>query len=325
LEFSIAMAAVLLPSGGRAAEFEWTKGAPAPAPRVEALSAVIGNNLFVFGGFTTGMKALRRIDVYDAATDSWSQKNEMPFATTHQGATMVGKTFWATGGFKGDNPGKATDEVWKYDVTADVWSAGPPLPEPRGAGALACVESRLHFFGGFKSDRDTTCAEHWVLDVNGGTEWKRAADFPNARGHHTAVVLDGKIYSLGGQFQHDTKPQDLDVCSVYDPANDSWKSMAKLPFNRSHFEPGTFVRDGRIFIVGGRSNNTKSGPGVADVSMYDPKADTWSFVSKLPAPLVAPASALIGDKLIATCGGYNNPSPPQAETFIAKWALGESK
>lgn len=310
------LAACVLAAPVASAELRWTSAAPSPVPRVEALSAAAGGKLYLFGGFTTGLKAQRRVDVYDPARDAWTQLQDMPAATTHQGAALQGSTFWVAGGFKGDHPGRTTDEVWKYDVPSDRWEAGPALPEPRGAGALACVNDRLHFFGGFKSDRDTTCSDHWVLAA-GGTEWKRAADLPEPRGHHAAIVLDGKIYALGGQFRHDTRPQDLDACHVYDPAADRWKAIAKLPFNRSHFEPGTFVRDGRIFIAGGRSNNTKSGPGVADVSAYDPRADAWTEISRLPQPLVAPAAALLDGRLVVTCGGLNNPTPPQAATYVA--------
>ena len=122
----------------------------------------------------------------------------MPSGLTHLNPASDGKTLWFAGGFKGRHPGPVTDEVWKYDLLSEAWSAGPPLPEPRAGGGLAVVGRKLHYFGGYKPDRDTNSGDHWSLSLEGTADWQREADFPNPRGHVSAIVFKEKIYALGG-------------------------------------------------------------------------------------------------------------------------------
>jgi len=51
------------------------------------------------------------VDVYDPEQDSWSTRSDMPAHLTHANAATDGKRIWLAGGFKGDHPGSATDEV----------------------------------------------------------------------------------------------------------------------------------------------------------------------------------------------------------------------
>ena len=41
---------------------------------------------------------------------------------------------------------------------------------------------------------------------------------------HASVVLDGKIYVMGG-----TDGDELDTVEVYDPQADSWQRVASMP------------------------------------------------------------------------------------------------
>ena len=50
---------------------------------------------------------------------------------------------------------------------------------------------------------------------------------------------------------------------VYDPKTDSWSRAPDLPKGHSHAEGGTFVHDGRIYMVGGHTTpkgGTTCGP-----------------------------------------------------------------
>ena len=169
-------------------------GAIAVLVRVESPAAVVGDKLFLFGGFTDDLGASNELDVYDPASDTWTRRKDMPTHVTHLNTAIDGNIIWFAGGFKGKHPGPVTDEVWKYDIAADAWSAGPPLPEPRGGGGLAIVDHKLHYFGGFKADRNTDAGDHWSLSLEDGKSWQREADLPHPRGHVTAAVLDGNMY-----------------------------------------------------------------------------------------------------------------------------------
>ena len=301
---------------------KWKKATPSPFARVESPAAVVGDKLYLFGGFTGDLQASNQVDVYDPASDSWTRKKDMPTRLTHLNPAIDGNTIWFAGGFKGKHPGPVTDEVWKYDVASDSWTTGPALPERRAGGGLAIVGRKLHYFGGYKADRDTNSGDHWSLPLDGGKAWQREADLPDPRGHVSAAVLDGKIYALGGDHGHDITQIDVDSCHRYDPATKKWSKIASLPDGRSHFESSTIVHKGRILIVGGRCNKTPRNV-VGDLLQYDPKADNWRVVGVMPENLLAPAAAIISGRIVVTGGGLNNPRPLTATTRIAPLPAGE--
>ncbi len=305
---------------------EWKKGAPSPFARVESPAAVVNGKLHLFGGFTEDLQASHQVDVYDPASDSWTRLKDMPTRLTHLNPALDGPTIWFAGGFKGKHPGPVTSEVWKYDAATDTWAAGPPLPEPRAGGGLAVVGRNLHYFGGYKADRQTDAGDHWSLPLDGGTAWQREADLPDPRGHVSSVVLDGKMYALGGDHGHDKTQIDVSSCHRFDPATKKWTEIASLPDGRSHFESSTLVHRNRIVIVGGRCNSSQPPRNVVgDILEYDPKADAWRVVGALPEKLLAPAVAIIAGRLVVTGGGLNNPRPLTANTWTAPLPAGSER
>ena len=244
----------------------------------------------------------------------------MPTARTHCNAALVGRSVWFAGGFVGKHPGPGTNEVWQYDIDSDKWIPGPPLPVVRGGGALVYLDGWLHYFGGYAADRNTVSALHWKLNLalpDSARSWIAVAPLPVARGHIAGAALNGYIYALGGAIRHD--PYQVDVADVhrYDPATDSWIAVAPLPTPRSHFEPSTFVRNGRIIVVGGRSRPTGQ-ESTPDVTEYDPVADRWLALSPLPEARLAPIGALIGDRVIVAAGGHTA-LPDRQTTWIGRF------
>jgi len=269
---------------------------------LEAAAAVVEEKLYLLGGFyTPDLKASSRCDVYDPVSDSWTRLADTPSPVTHAGVAVVDGEIWVVGGFAGDHPGAATAEVWRYNVAGNAWTPGPPLPEPRGSGALVELDGELHFFGGVKADRDTDCADHWVLrlDENPGA-WRPRAPMLNGRNHLSGAAINGRVHAVGGQYRHDYAPLDIDLLEAYDPATDSWTPLAPLLRPRSHSEPGTFVHEGLIITAGGRSNRDQV---LYDVDAYDPVSDRWRSLPALRIPMRAPVAKLVGDRIIAGAGG----------------------
>jgi N-acetylneuraminic acid mutarotase len=254
----------------------------------------------------------------------------MPKPFTHANAVQVGGTLWFVGGFLGRSPGPATADVWRYDIAADRWTPGPPLPEPRGGGALALLDGALHYVSGYLPDRNTGSPNHWVLrlaDTAKSAPWTSAASLPVARGHIAGAVLDGKLYMIGGAIGHDPWPLDVALVERYDPATDRWTDMASLPFPLSHIEPGTFVRDGHIIVVGGRSRPTRHDM-MSSVLEYFPEENVWRALPPLPEGRYAPFARMVGDDLFVGAGATGTRTPRAAPLWIGnwvdRWQLGDS-
>lgn len=289
----------------------WTAMPTAPFQVFESAVGTMAGTVFVFGGFATAqLEASSAVWAFDSARRTWQRRKDMPAVWTHAPPALLDGVFWFAGGFTGNHPGPATANVWRYDPDNDAWIPGPPLPAPRGSGALVELNGRLHFFGGYVEDRNTGSTDHWVLSPRAADSltWVRAAGLPVPRGHLSGAALPGALLAIGGSVAHDPFPVDVDLVHRYDPVLDRWTEVAPLPTPRSHFEPATFVRHGRVVIVGGRSR-PRGHETVADVTEYDPATDRWRALAPLPEPRLAPVGAWVGDRMIVGLGGRVTSNP----------------
>ena len=233
---------------------------------------------------------------------------------------LDGRTVWFAGGFKDGYPGHAIAEVWNYDVDLDRYTAAPLLPEPRAGGGLAIVDRELHYFGGLISDRDTDSPDHWVLNLedlaNGNGGWQATTPMPTPRNQFSTVTFQGKIYAIGGQFNHDSQQLDQARVDIFDPETNSWSNGPPLPKGHSHAEGATFVHDNKIWMIGGHT--TPMGGSKAqdpDILTLAPGSQ-WQKVGELPNPLSSPAASII-DGIMYIGGGAYQGSTVQSKMWMA--------
>src|SRR3954452_7281001 len=108
--------------------------------------------------------------------------------------------------------------------------------------------------------------------------WSKQAPLPGPRNEAATVVIDGKIYVLGGSAEGDYQ---LTKNEVYDPATDRWRSLATLPKGMNHV--AATVLGGTIYEFGGFTGAQHKGA-VEFVFAYDPKSDKWQPLAPLSSP-----------------------------------------
>lgn len=286
---------------------EWQDLADSSYERLESQSAKVNSKLYVIAGFKAGLKISNELEIYDPVNNTWSLGAPIPIGVTHMGIAVVGAEIWILAGFVGNHPGVATNRVQIYNTIDNNWRDGPDLPFPRGSGTAAFSNGKIHFFGGLKPDRKTDVGEHFILDVNNQNNgWVQAASMPNPRNHLSAASINGVIYAIGGQYGHDGGVKDQKFLHAYDPNSDTWTRKKDLPTNRSHFEPGTTINNGKILIAGGRNG----GFFFDDILEYNPANDSWTTFCELPYPLLAPVAKVFGDKFVITNGGIGGTCCP---------------
>ncbi|MEP4196911.1 MAG: hypothetical protein ABJL99_14885 [Aliishimia sp.] len=329
--------------------------AHSPIARFESAVAVVADKMYVIGGhMEPDLVATDAVFAFCPMDNEWTQKRNAPKAVSHLTAAVLDDRYiWLAGGYEGQHPGTGIQCTMCYDAIEDRWEDGPPLPSIRASGGLALIGRHLHYFDGLDADRTTNRDDHWVLDVDKPDQWRAQAPMPLARSHAATCVVDGKIYAIGGHFGHDIPGQpgkiapeaDSDYVHMFDPADDCWHEVAPLTRRRSHCEPGSFARDGKIICIGGRNNaatarcrceqnlmvhllrrlrrklDVKMGlrPKIAaldDVISYDPVRDKWSDIGRLPMTLYAPAAAIIKDQVIVTNSGQKGWQHPSHRTLI---------
>jgi Uncharacterized protein conserved in bacteria len=102
-----------------------------------------------------------------------------------------------------------------------------------------------------------------------------------------SVVLDGKIYAMGGG-------NDVQLSSVeaYDPSTDTWTTKASMPAAREQF--CTEVVNGKIYAIGGANSSS--------VYEYNPVTNTWATKASMSTPRREFQTEVIDGKIYAIGG-----------------------
>jgi hypothetical protein len=137
----------------------WTRGAAMPYPVVLYASAVVNNKIYVIGGqdeFVTGDPNVAFNQIYDPATDTWSQGAPIPVPTGQAAADAAAagattglaapKRIYVIGGSVGFGVG--SNQTYAYDPEANVWSSAASMPTARYSPAVAVVNDLLYVIGG---------------------------------------------------------------------------------------------------------------------------------------------------------------------------------
>ena len=160
--------------------------------------------------------------------------------------------------------------------------------------------------------------------------------------YHASVVLDGKIYVMGGyegdiddngdDIIHDAGDGDLDMVEAYDPQADSWQRVASMP--RGLCYHAAAAMGGKIYVTGGMGgqeedddDNDNDNVFLNLVYVYDPQADAWTRLASMSFTRATHASAAVGGKLYVFGGHVEGGHLSTAEVYDPasdSWAQGSS-
>ena len=140
--------------------------------------------------------------------------------------------------------------------------------------------------------------------------WTQKTDMPIQRYQHSASVVGGKIYLIGGWNLQWGPVKRVDE---YDPVTDTWTRKADMPTARGF--TSTSVVNEKIYVMDG---DAEAEP-ITIVEVYDPATDTWGEGPHTAIARQLP-SACIVDGTIYLMGGFN-PSVDSSVTFETVEAL----
>lgn len=270
----------------------WTALRPLPAGVGEAAIAALDGKIYVIGGYDT----LPSLQIYDLASDTWSQGPSLPEGTDNAGALARNGKVYVFGG-------EASPRLQIYDVAQRQWSTGPDLPTPRFSSVVEQIGDRAHLVGGWSFDRlnNVSLASHTVFDLGGGGYLPGPfAPLQTARNHAYSGVIDGKLYVTGGRAPgHEAEDgSNLSSTEVYDPSADAWSSLAALPTPRSG--GASAVLGGKLYVIGGGLPGTTV---YKAVHRFNPQSAAWEPLPDMPIELTGHRAVAIGPD-IYVIGGF---------------------
>ncbi len=269
---------------------EWTSLSPMPRPRSELAAAVVGDWIYVVGGFG----GLAQVECFHPASGTWATAPDLPEGVHHPGVASLEGVIYVAGGYTED--GATTEALWAFSPETGTWDSRAPMPTARGALGLVAADGKLYAIGGAE-ERLNGPVTGAVEIYNPATDsWSTGTGMPTPREHLAVVSGDGMVYAVGGRANGDEAERYASAFEAYDPATDAWEALPSLPTPRGGFT-GVFV-SGHVVVMGGERGSTTFDA----VDAYDVATGEWTSLPPMPTARHGVATAIIGDTVYAIGG-----------------------
>lgn len=223
------------------------------------------------------------------------------------------------------------------DGTMGAWQSAGNMPEFLGLGMHASVvhDGTLYVLGGNNMFGQRDVVYYSAINADGSLAgWAQAAPMPKRLMAHAAVVVNKRIYVMGGLVRSNgTHAGAYSAEILADRTLGPWRTEISLPLPLLGHR--AIAAGARIYIAGGASDTFLYGPlgePVASVSsgVYtavvnaDGALGPWTALASLPKPLVFHAVSASAKNLYAM-GGYDGTGVTNAvyfAPFLADGTLG---
>ena len=111
----------------------------ANTPLVFCRGCRVSDKIYAIGGVAQNVgPVLGAVEEYDPATDTWTQKADMPTPRSGMAATSIKEKIYLIGGTP-TVQGPVLETVEEYDPSSDTWTQKTDMPTPRTALAVGVV------------------------------------------------------------------------------------------------------------------------------------------------------------------------------------------
>ena len=279
-----------------------------PTGRHETSLVECGGRFYMIGG-----RESQRIDRFDPQTRTWTKMAaNTPLIHHFQPVVWDNKIYMVgamTGGYPTEPP---MSHVQIYDPATDTWTQGHEIPQARRRGGAGSVvyDNKIYLACGITLGH-TSGTNNWfdAYDPATGT-WTALPDAPHIRDHFHAVVLEDKLYCIGGRntsYRNPTNPKQSDffgaverAVDVYDFVTGTWSTLEQpLPYGSA--AAGTAVLGGLIFYFGGETDATA----LNRTQVLDPRTGIWYQVGTLKQGRHGSQAVVYQDRLYIAAGSPN--------------------
>jgi N-acetylneuraminic acid mutarotase len=265
--------------------------------------AALDGKIYVAGGFN-GQAAFQ---VYDPATDSWSELADLPTPRAGVAAVALDGMVYVIGGNLGPGWwGDVTGITEVYDPATGTWSSVAPMPTGRDTLAATVLDGFIYAAGGIhvlgEHDWESLNAVESYDPITG--TWTVRADMRRGRELFSLHAVAGKVMAIGAPIPYD---------EVYDPATDTWEKVPPMPTPR-HGAAAAMV-DGLIYLFGGEGDLRAPS---AYAHRYDPSSETWVELADMPFAVDRAAASTVDGKIYVIGGsskGYPYNPPHSSEVW----------
>ena len=246
---------------------------PGPGDLYGVFAGVAANSagqsiLYAFGGTTSGEGGSGfSTRAYNLATNTWTTKTSQVYVFESNGVGKIGSKLYFSGGYDyGGGSREIVWTTWAYDPATDRLIRKADMPKATADGVSGVIDGKLWVLPGTCSGDgwpapgycDHPAIRQLYRYDPVANHWGARRSCPRYHRNGAGGVINGKFYVAGGVGP----VADLDV---YDPATDTWKTLAPVPTAGSAI--GT-VLGAKLFVMTGVGTDLHA-------YAYDPVSNTW--------------------------------------------------
>ncbi len=179
-------------------------------------------------------------------------------------------------------------KTYEFDPVTNTWSLVRSFnvgDSKEGGAVLLPGMTKVLVAGGWSRTGSITATAE-LLDLTSPTpQWQYTAPMANARKNENLVLLaDGTVLAVGGGNGNTPYGGPVKAAELFDPATETWSTMASQSANRTYHSTALLLPDGRVLSAG----STNGLPEQTTVDIYSPP-----YLFKGPRPTITNAPAEI--------------------------------
>ncbi len=295
--------------------------------------------VLVIGGekLNPSREMLDAVEVYDPASDTWTELAPLPEPRTNHTATLLANGLvLIVGGGKANAIGVPSglevvaDAVLYDPLRGSAESVGPNLEARHGHAAFLLPSGKVLIAAGAGAESEIKPAQGAGNPQPFGNELSSAELFdPETRTFEptgslsqaryafaSARLADGRVLIAGGA-SYDPDPVSHDTAELYDEATGTFAAAGAFDGKDRLFSGASLLEDGRVLVFGGKQSNIAF---LDDPQLFDPVSGSWSKLPDVPPartiPIVVPTVG--GGALLL--GGYTCASSCGSPRDVNVWS-----
>lgn len=168
--------------------------------------AIIGDYLYRFGGYTPGVGSMSSVQRAPVSSPlSWTNfPSVLPQSMYGLGVAIVGNYVYLFGGYNTTNAAQST--IYRALITSDLtvpsnWASAGALPAATYQPGVAVDTTYLYLMGGYSSagtSMNTIQRTSLANLATGAPSWTNIASLPTSEWYVQPLVVDDKLYIMGG-------------------------------------------------------------------------------------------------------------------------------
>jgi N-acetylneuraminic acid mutarotase len=291
----------------------WASKAPMPTTRSGAVAVTYNNKIYVFGGSYdydgdvtgTGRINYDVVEAYDPGNNTWQTITHMPALLQGFAVGVVGDNAYIIGG--ADDSLQPNVNVYAYNFTTGNWTTSgfAPLPTPGiypHSSAAPVVNGKIYLIGGGLTLPDGGGDNVDIYDPVSNT-WQTDVPLPTPTTGHLSVVVDNKIYVIGGDYGSNATI----TATVWSLDLSSFNALTATMTTPRAGHTATLLANGKVLITGGGI--------LASAELYDLATGTFSAIGDMGTARSFHTATLLSNGKVLIAGGYNGGALAGTELF----------